>query len=270
MFKPITNTNKILKSKSFLQDEVAFNIVTKLTKQTTKYPAMKIFSDEENYIILNTDSNHQVIIWTKEWFSNFDKIHNFIKIEFRNNNPLIILSKLVFYDFLKDRGVLNDNNFTNLWSYICHKENLKNIEYFGYADNIQENEIHKVAELKALFYKDTWLKKDVIIEEYLPEAQDFLNSPLHKVWRNPSGQIVSVANIDLMENYAKISTVITDTNQRWKSYAKMLVHYFSKYIFSIKKLPVMYTDFDYEPSNKCYTAIWFQLISKLKSYQIKK
>ncbi len=267
MFNKIKRDDNIFKSELFLQDAIAFNVMISIIENIVRYPTPKIFSNGRDCIIVNSDPEHPVIVWTADSFKDYEGVFHFVDSEFKNNNPFKIMSKMELYNFLNARNKVDNSNKKILGAYQC--KNLNDIEYVGRADNITREEISVVAGLIALFGKETG--ENVGTEENIvSDAESFINNPLNKVWRDTNNKIVALARIRITEKYARTGLVITDVNERGKSYAKMLVHFLAQHAMNIGKTPVIFTDFDYVPSNKCYKAVGYELRSTLANYELKK
>ena len=50
----------------------------------------------------------------------------------------------------------------------------------------------------------------------------------------------------------------------------MLVVELAKITLKNNLMPVLYTNFQYEPSNKCYQAVGFELLNTIYTYSVKK
>ena len=267
MFNPILRDDNIFKSELFTKDAIAFNVMLSIVGDVLKYPDPKVFSDNKNCIIVNSDADHSVIVWTSDDFIDYEQLFDFIKNEFSENNPLKIMSKTGMYHFLKNSGRVDDDNIKRLGTYKCNK--LKSIEYIGQPDNIIEAEVVTVAEMLLLFSKETGFDANINHDENIQSAREFIANPLNKVWRNSEGAIVAMARIRETEKYGRLGYVLTIKEERGKSYAKMLVHFLTKSILETGKTPMLFTNFDYAPSNKCYTAVGYDLITTIADYKIK-
>ncbi|MFV0626575.1 MAG: GNAT family N-acetyltransferase [Alphaproteobacteria bacterium] len=268
MLKKIERNDPIFKSELFLKDVVPFNIMISIVESIDKYPTPKIFSNGCDCIIVNSDSEHPVIVWTSDNFDDFGNLFLFIHQEFSENKPLKIISKFNFFEFLKTKNKFSFVDTEELGVYECRK--LNNIEYIGFPDNIKKEEVLTVAELLALFGKETGTDKNATTEKYIDLAQEFITSTLNKAWRNKQGKIVALTKLKVSEAYARIGHVITDPKERGKSYAKMLVHFMTNHAKSLGKTPILYTDYNYPASNKCYMAVGYEYLCTIANYELEK
>ena len=104
MFKLIDFDDKIFTSQQFRKDEISFNLILTLIQKREYFPQIKCYSDQKDVIILNTDANHPVVVWTSENFNDFELIYNFVNKVFSKNEPLNLTAKQSCYQFFQKRG----------------------------------------------------------------------------------------------------------------------------------------------------------------------
>ncbi len=254
MLEKITRDNPIFKSADFLKDAIAFNIMVSIVENVEKYPVAKAFSNHKDCIVVNSDNAHPVMVWTADDFADFESVYDFILQEFADNKPLQIMSKMSFYEALKDKQL---KIFHRLGAYHCDK--LNPITYVGKPDNISSDEVEMIADMLRDFGHETMADLTATHESCLPTAQKFVDNPLYLVWRDTNNKIVTTCRMAETENHARAGHVMTLPEERGKSYAKMLLHYLTKQILDMGKMPVLYTNFDYESSNICYSKVGYTL-----------
>lgn len=77
-------------------------------------------------------------------------------------------------------------------------------------------------------------------------------------WRTPNGEIVSVAKIAYSDSrFADIHSVFTREEMRNRGYAKALLTGMCERILEAEKIPMLYADRDYAPSNHMYRRLGF-------------
>ncbi len=256
MFKQIERNDSIFQSDLFKRDSLSFCVIKSILNDKVKYPTPKIFSDGKGCAIVNSDSKDAVIVWTTDDFKEKTELYNFIKEEFQTNTPFTIMSKNSFYDYLVECNKISESSTQPVGVYTCSK--LKDILYVGYPDQARPEEVKQVAQMLVNFDKETGENPQSKIEDYLDLAQKFVSNPTFQVWRNTEEKIVAIALIRFDEDYLRISRVYTNVDERGKSYAKMLVHYLTTIALNEGKEPMLFTDYDYMPSNRCYQAIGYE------------
>lgn len=270
MFKAIDFDDDILYSPDFRKDEISFSLIPSLIKNRGRYPEIRCFSDGKNCVMLNTDSGHPVVIWTSQDFDNYERLYNFVVQTFSDNNPLMLTTKKDVYQFFLDKNfVVDDNDTKILGAYKCEK--LNEIAKIGCIDAAKPEEREKVAKMIEAFQKEAMPEEKHPFSYYLEQADKYITiTDINKVWRDEAGEIVSIGHINITDTTARIGQIYTLPDKRGKSYAKMLVGGLTEVAVKKGLLPVLYTNFQYAPSNKCYKAVGFELIDTIFSYNIKK
>ena len=128
MFKLIDFDDKIFTSQQFKKDEISFNIILTLIQKREYYPQIKCYSDQKDVIILNTDANHPVVVWTSENFNDFELIYNFVSKVFSKNEPLSLIAKQSCYQFFQKRNWVSDDENTKILG-VYKLDKLRDIEH---------------------------------------------------------------------------------------------------------------------------------------------
>ena len=268
MYHQISNNHILFKSEAFCKDALAFNLMTTILENTECYPDTKCFSNEKNCIFVNTDAQHPIIVWTSDDFQDFEKLYQFIQTEFSQNKPFSLICKQQLFDFYKEKNIGPITHIETIGVYQYDTD--LPLQYNGFADNIQSTETEKLAEMIYQFYHESKADVGKSRQDCIQVAQKFITNPNYKIWRNTEGKIVAFARYRTSNSINRIGMVYTRPEERGKSYAKMIVHYLTQKIRQEKKIPILYTDFNYLPSNKCYTAIGYKLTNKIFSFTIQK
>ena len=270
MFKLIDFDDKIFTSQQFKKDEISFNIILTLIQKREYFPQIKCYSDQKDVIILNTDANHPVVVWTSENFNDFELIYNFVNKVFSKNEPLNLTAKQSCYQFFQKRNwVSDDENTKILGAYKLDK--LIDIKKQGYLDCVKPTDVEIVANMIKAFEEEALPEEKHPFSYYLEQANKYTTlAHTHKVWKNENGNIVSIGHINNSENTGRIGQIYTVPTERGKSYAKMLVAELAEITLKNNLMPVLYTNFQYEPSNKCYQAVGFELLNTIYTYSVKK
>lgn len=257
MFNKIERNDNIFKSERFIKDSLAFSIMVSILNNTEKYPTIKVFSNGKNCAIVNSDPEHAIIVWYADDFDKKNELYDFIKQEFYANTPFKIMTKRDFYDYLTTNHKIPELQVQTLGVYSCSK--LNNIKYIGHHGQAKPEEVEQVAKMIVNFNKETGEGPNAQLSDYILKAEEYTSNPLHCVWRDENEKLVAIAHMSIDQNYPRISGVYTEPDERGKSYAKMLVHYLTNQALKDGKTPMLFTDYDYEPSNRCYQAVGYKL-----------
>lgn len=251
MYKEIKPNNKILESSDFQKDKYKFNIILKnLTS-----PELELYSDEQNYIICRGSKQWPTWIWTRDNFdkSIVDEIEELIRKYLTDNEKDKFTCKKELYDILvrKDITYINKEDYFEMGFLICHKtkkpkecdgvlarpseEDRKTLEKYWFDDNIEMNRIEPITMEQA--------KKDV---------DEFINGDNFYILKNSNNKIVCMAGYRITQNQAKLNHVYTPTEERRKGYAANLIYLMTNDLLNRGLIPLLYTDYNYIPSNKAY------------------
>lgn len=254
--KKITKDNKIFLSEEFQKDKYKFNIILK----NLPSPNLELYSDEENYILCRGNKEWPTWIWTKD---NFDKskiieIEELIKFYLTDAEKDKYTCKKELYDLLKERGFeyINLDDYFEMGFLICN-ETIKPKECDAYLSHPIESDRETLIKY---WYNDKEKMngvESITIEQASIDVEEFINSDKFYVLKNTEGKIVCMANYGLTENQAKISHVYTPIEERKKGYAANLIYLMTNDILSKGYIPLLYTDYNYIPSNKAYTNVGY-------------
>ncbi len=251
MIKQITKDNKIFQSKDFQKDKYKFYIILK----NLPSKELELYSDEENYIICRGSKQWPTWIWTKDNFNKsiLKEIEELITIYLTEAPKDNFTCKKELYDLLiKDNfKYINKDDYFEMGFLFCNKtkkpkkcdgilskpkeEEREILEKYWYDDNQEMNGVTPITKEQA--------KKDV---------DEFLKDEKFYVLRNKNNKIVSMASYGIIENQAKINHVYTPVEERKKGYAANLIYLMTNILLKKNLVPLLYTDYNYIPSNKAY------------------
>ena len=175
------------------------------------------------------------------------------------------MAKKEFYDFLVKNNKIPELHIQTLGVYSCSK--LNDIKYIGHPDQAKPEEVEQVAQMLVNFDRETGENPNSQLQDHLQKASEFISDPAYCVWRDENEKLVAIAVLKINEINPRISWVYTNLQARGKSYAKMLVHYLTAQVLKSGKKSMLFTDFDYEPSNRCYQAVGYQLNCTIVNFE---
>ena len=106
---------------------------------------------------------------------------------------------------------------------------------YWYADNHEMNGVERIS-----------------LEQAKMDVDSFIKSGTFYIWKNNAGKIVSMASYGIIGNQAKLSHVYTPNEERGKGYAANLIYHMTNDLLAKGYVPLLYTDYNYIPSNKAY------------------
>jgi len=251
MYKRIDGNNVIFNDSQFQKDKYKFNIIFK----NLSSPELELYSDEENYIICRGSKKWPTWIWTKD---NFDKtkineLEELIKMYLTDNEKDKFTCKKELYDLLvqSDFSNLNKDDYFEMGFLICHQtikpkecdgilskpteEDRSVLEQYWYDDNIEMNGVDSIT-----------------IEQAKKDVDEFLKDDKFYVLRNLQNKIVCMVSYGVTGNQAKLNYVYTPIEERKKGYAANLIYLVTNALLEKGLVPLLYTDYNYIPSNRAY------------------
>lgn len=265
--KKITKNNKVFNSEAFLNDKYLFNIIF----LNLDNPNLLMLSDEENYIICRGDKSLPTWIWTKDNITS-EKLEEVVSIlkEYIYDKNLRFTSKKKFYDYLKNKdypyldeyyfemGVLTtkDLNYPKKCDGNLFKATLEDIEILS---NHWYNSANEMVDTKS-----------ISLEKAKIEVLEMYNDHDLYCWKNKNNEIVSMLEYEIYYGQAKITHVYTPIHERNKGYAANIVYEISKKLLNQNIIPVLYTNYNYSPSNKAYFNIGYKNIGYLINFRCSK
>ena len=251
MIKKINPDNKIFESEDFQKDKYKFNLIFK----NLSSPELELYSDEEEYIICRGSKKYPTWIWTKD---NFDEkkigeIEELILLFLTDSEKDKFTCKKELYDLLVAKGFanLNKDDYFEMGFLMCRKTikpkecdgflskpteaDRMILEKYWYEDNMEMNGVDKITPEQAKIDVDGFLKDNNFY-----------------VLRNSENKIVCMVGYSVTGNQAKLNHVYTPISERKKGYAANLIYLVTNDLLEKGLVPLLYTDYNYIPSNRAY------------------
>ena len=251
MYKEIKSDSEIFNSIEFQKDKYKFYIILKNLPSSE----LELYSDEKNYIICRGAKKYPTWIWTKD---NFDKevieeIEELIEKYLTDSEKDRFTFKKELYDLLlsRDFKYLNKDDYYEMGFLICH-QTVKPKKCDGVLDKPSEKDRKT---LEKYWYDDNVEMrgtKPITIEQAEKDVDEFIKGGNFYVLRNNSNKIVCMAGYGIVENQAKLNHVYTPIEERNKGYAANLIYLLTNDLLSKGLVPLLYTDYNYIPSNRAY------------------
>lgn len=161
---------------------------------------------------------------------------------YSDESELEELIKKYFTDNVKDKFTCKKE----LYDILCEREfsNLNKDDYFEMGFLICR-ETKKPKHCDGILSKPNEKDIETLIEEFMKDDNFYL-------LRNAESKIVCMASYRVTEEQAKISHVYTPVEERKKGYAANLIYFMTNDILQKGLVPLLYTDYNYIPSNKAY------------------
>ncbi len=258
----INRNNKIFTSAEFQKDKYKFYIALKILKDNQA----KIYSDEENYAIMQMSANLPIWIWTKDQI-NYSCCAEIIEIlNLYYNKKAKITCKKEFYNLLVDHKIKVDNYF-EMGTLYC-KSPIAPREFKGKMEQAQLRDL----DILSQYWYDDYVEMED--ENYsLKQAQDLMKEMIEEgnfyVLRNQDHKIVCMARYTCIDDVASLNKVYTPIEERRKGYCANLIYHLSKMLLEKGITPMLYTDYNYIPSNKAYINVGYIKDGSLATFYLK-
>ena len=249
--KQIDRNNKIFSSAEFQRDKYKFYLIC----QNLKSEEVVLYSDEENYVVCRGKMGWPTWIWTKDNISMsiVREIEEVINLFLTESEKDKFTCKKELYDLLVQDGFdkLNKEDYFEMGTLHC-KQTRKPKKCDGKMDipTIKDKDI-----LVKYWFDDCMEMNGVdaiTLEQAEEDIQNMLDSNKFYIWRNDNNKIVCMASYNEAERCAKLSHAYTPIEERGKGYAANLVYSLTNKLLEKGLVPLLYTDYNYIPSNKAY------------------
>ena len=267
--KQIDKNNPIFQSEEFQKDKYKFYLIT----QNLKSETVLLYSDLENYVICRGAINLPTWIWTKDNFDieKLDEIKEVIELYLTDSEKDKFTCKKELYDLLvlDNFDKLNLEDYFEMASLVCKKTKKP-------RESIGKMIIPTIDDKRVL--TEYWYNSNqemdgvepISMEQAELDVLEMLNSNRFYAWENSVGKIVCMANYTEENKEAKLSHVYTPLSERSKGYAANLIYNMTNDLLKRGLTPLLYTDYNYLPSNKAYINVGYENIGLLINFSCSK
>jgi len=250
--------DNLFDSKSFIYDEVQFNLLQLIREDKASY---LVTNKNKSIIIGQSTINRPAWIWTSNQITNEDIEElksDFIEL-YKDKDKLVFVAKPDIASTLAEHystiKQLKYSVFLQMESFHCPAI-MKPKSIQGLLRKAAINDINVISEFFSGFIYDCF-GKVTTPEQQLETAKMYIESENLHIWCN-NNEIISMANIaHRSKRHARINEVYTKPDMRCKGFGGMIVADLSQIIFSENRVPVLYTDLTNPASNKAYKNVGF-------------
>ena len=251
----IDRNHEVFKREEYQKDKYMFSII----EENLNLETMFLVSDGDKYIAGRTEENRPVWIWTVDNISDdkIEEIKDVIRYFVSLGNKKFTIKKYI-YDKLKKSNfdLINYDDYFEMGALECH-ELKKAKECDGHIDRPREDEIDILAKYWHDDCKEMVKADEVTMEEAYEHMSELIKTDTFLVWRNDFGKIVSMVKYKVSNGLAKLNHVYTPDEERRKGYAANLIYAVTKDMLEKEYGPLLYTDYNYLPSNKSYMNVGY-------------
>ena len=167
--------------------------------------------------------------------------------------------KKELYDLLVKRNFANLNldDYFEMGFLICHQTKAPRA-----CDGVLSKPAESDVEVLVKYWYDDNVEMvgndSITMEQAKKDVEFFMADDKFFVLRNAENKIVCMASYDLAGEQAKINHVYTPAEERKKGYAANLIYLMTNDILERGFVPLLYTDYNYIPSNKAYVNAGYE------------
>lgn len=259
-----TSLNELLKNQKFNKDKYKFHLFYKMTGEDSLF-----LGDNTSYCLGRGKERLPTWVWTEDNLSleKVNEVEELLKKYYLVLEKNKVTCKKELYDYLKD-DLDGLTDYFEMGFLQCEK--LKDVVLAkGYFDKPNYGDKTTLAR----FWRDNCKElqnEELSFEEALETADYFLNDDKFYVWRNPEGKVVSMGCYTVEDNQAKVSHVYTPKSERCHGYCTSLVYSLTKKLLEAGLVPLLYTNHNYEASNKAYKKVGYEEKDVLVNFTVPK
>lgn len=251
----IDRNNKIFKDEEYIKEKYMFSVI----EENLLLDTMFLISDSESFIAGRSEENRPVWIWTKSDISKekLELIKEVIGYFVVQGNKKFTVKKDV-YDYFKDTNfnLINYNDYFEMGALECHKTILPK-KCDGKIDRPVQEELDVLARYWYDDCREMNKTEEITMDEAYEHMRELIGTDSFCIWRNDNGKIVSMLKYRISNGLVKLNHVYTPSEERRKGYAANLVYVVTKEMLEKSLQPLLYTDYNYIPSNKSYMNVGY-------------
>jgi len=251
-------TENLIKNKELFNDRYRYSLLLMIINDQN---SLKLTNQESSIIIAQTNTELPIWIFNTQDVSSDAKkeVVNFVVEHLKKEKfDTIVCTKEMLEAFdssiIKSKigmfGHINPNPY-------CHKESI------GSLSRVKEEEINLLASYLVQEAFEIW-NKEVSIVTMKDRAKKLMEDSDFYVWRDEDQTMASFGKLNRdYPGIIRINNVFTSIDKRKKGFAGILVYRLTKMVLEEGCMPMLFTDKDYLPSNRCYQNIGYQIIGEL-------
>lgn len=244
-------------------DKYTFSVLTRIIGGECEF----LLSDHERLIICHTCQPFPLWIWTPDNATKeeMEKAYMLVK----DNNFLDGLHrfniKYSLAEYFMDRAKKDGRVMsieTNMFAYDCPMPIAPKCVSDGEAHKCTHEDIDILTDFYEMFHDAVETDKEDK-EAYRIKAENAVKYGSLYLWKNSDGVYTASCSWHPINDMATVGLVYTREQFRRMHYAENLVYHVTMVAKEAGFLPMLYTDADYEASNRCYEKIGYVLKGKL-------
>ena len=268
--KRIDKNNAIFKTTAYRNDRNRFHIIS----MNLASKDLLLYSDEHSYVICRGAIGKPTWIWTIDGIcsSKMEEAARLIAGFFLTDNPKDrCICKKEFYTFLKETAYpyLNTEDYFEMGTLECHElKTPKDCD--GYMDKAKMEDLNVLAQYWFADRQEMNPCASFTVQQAYEDIKAMITKDTLFIWRNNDGKIVCMVNHQITGDQVKLDHVYTPIEERGKGYASNLIHDITKILLEMHLEPLLYTDYNYIPSNQAYKNAGYKSTGALINFSCSK
>lgn len=276
--KKYERKEQVVDTKLFAKDGLTFLVLERIVNQKARF----VLTDHKRFVVCYSSPPHPVWIWTPDDITEEEKeaLWQLCKKEHilpgqvwagseqqapdkaEEAEPPIfgINMKYELADYFIRRGEEEGEPLSislRMLVYDCPTAHLPDKAAEGGFSLMTERDVEDVAEFLYQFKQDIGIdledrKACRNRAERYKERENFF------LWKDACGKNVAMCGYNVNQGMGSVGEVYCRSEERRKGYAQNLVYQVTKTVQEKGLLPVLYSDADYQASNRCYQKIGYQ------------
>lgn len=243
--------------KEFYKDEYSYFVALKIIKEGCFYVG------DNDYFLVQSERDRPAWIWTEDNFepSKVGEINGLISKLICGQDGIKIVCKRALFDLLTD--FCEPKAVFDMGVLYC-TEAVMPKKISGKPIKATPSDIEVLS--RFIYMEAEEAGSSITAEDSLKRAEDLISLGKTYLLKNDSGKPVSMLTYSVIDNLAKINGVFTSPEERNKGYCANLVYSVTQSLLSQNITPMLYTDYNYLPSNRAYMNIGYKSAGVLKSF----
>ena len=240
-----------------------------MLKRILRTPCRYIVTDEERYIVCHSEYPFPIWVWASDDATDdvlshakemLEKELTAWDLKQSGGEPIHVnvetsLAMRLVSELAKTETPLKIKHRINV--YECPNPKPLSKQPDGQVAPGTEDDFHIAHEMMKQFFEESEID-NLPENEQRKKAEVFIFAKRFFFWKNEEGEPVAMClYTDNGDGTESLNNVFTMPAHRRKGYASALVREVAQLIIKKEHMPMLYTDAEYEPSNKCYEALGF-------------
>ena len=238
-------------------DKYCFFVLSKILQGECRLT----FTDHKRLIICHSRDPYPVWIWLPDDATEeeFERAYTVVKENFGTDGKYRFNAKYKLANFLIECAKKDGYSMkisTNMLVYNCPEPFAPKRAADGECVVAAPDDLEIAAAFMYSFHEDLAMDRSDM-DSYRNMARELIEAQRLYFWYDGNNEKVAMTSYSISDDNASIGNVFTRQDKRRRGYAANLVYNVTLTVRELGKIPMLYTDADYEASNACYEGIGY-------------